>query len=275
MILDQIRQMYADLTPSQKRLADYIASTYHEAAFATASCVAQTMAMNESTVIRFAQRLGYDGYPEFVRDLQEIIRQELGAEQAAPAEPDVLAMQLRSQLDALARVVSHISPSFSSQVFPVLCKAERIYILGHGASAALAHLFAYLLRCQGFLAENPPADASGMAVWLREVAPEIAVVGLSTTAEGEQVANALRYARSKGARTVALCCSPVSPCAQAAEMALACAAGDQGGLPEISALALLVEGLVKCLSCARGARADSAACELDQVRACILDSKWH
>ena len=77
MILEKIRQIYPQLTKSQSRLADFIAASYQEAAFMTASRLARRVGVNEATVIRFAQRLDYAGYPDLIQDIQAIVQEEL------------------------------------------------------------------------------------------------------------------------------------------------------------------------------------------------------
>ena len=93
MILERIRQHYEELTRSQRRIADFVASSYHEAAFMTASLIAQRMGLNEATVVRFAQRLGYSGYPGMSIEIQDLVQRELGAdtEVASPTEGDPIS----------------------------------------------------------------------------------------------------------------------------------------------------------------------------------------
>lgn len=269
MILERIRERYPDLTANQKRLADYIVSSYHEAAFLTASGLARRVAMNESTVVRFAQRLGYAGYPEMVRDIQDTLRRDLTAGQA-PIEQtaeDILAAQMRIQLETLGQIVRHLPPGHSQAILETLNQADHIHVLGQGLASPLAQLLAYGLRSQGLPAECPPSDAASLAVWLRGAGPRTVVMAISTSDEDQPVANALSYAREHGARTVALCCSPVSSCALAAERALSCTVGDPDRLPEISALALTMDALLHCLAVQKAPeQGGTLASELERAR---------
>jgi DNA-binding MurR/RpiR family transcriptional regulator len=276
VILERIRTLYSGLTASQQRVADYIVASYHEAAFMTASDMARQVAMNESTVVRFAQRLGYAGYPDLIRDIQDTVRQDLAGERptGGEADADALAHQVRTQIASLGRIVSHLPLGQSRSILLALDRAGHIYALGQGLSAPLAQLLAYGLRRLGLPAESPQTDEATLAIWLRDAGPGTAVVGLSIDVEGGQVANALQYARDRGASTIALCCSPVSPCALAAEMVLSCEVGDRERLPEISAMALLIEGLLHCLAArATPEQASALTRELDQARELISDSK--
>ena len=91
MVLEKIRQLYPELTKSQRRLADFVAVSYREAAFMTASRLARKLGVNEATVIRFAQRLGYSGYPEFVQDVRAVVQDELGAKSLTMEETAISA----------------------------------------------------------------------------------------------------------------------------------------------------------------------------------------
>lgn len=276
VILERIHARYSTLTGNQKRLADYIVSSYHEAAFLTASALARQVGMDESTVVRFAQRLGYAGYPEMVRAIRDALRRDLSVERLADEEPaeDALQAQMRIQLQALTQMVGHLPADGSHGMLEALGSAERIHVLGQGLASPLAQLLAYGLRSQGLPAESPPPDAGALAVWLQGVGPRTVVMALSTSEEADAVANALGYARERGAQTMALCCSPVSACAQVAEMAVACTLGDRALLPEISALALIIEALLRCLAAQRGVEQNNVlASELQRAQARIAGAR--
>lgn len=117
MILETIRRVYPELTRSQQLLSDFVAHSYREAAFMTASDLAQRLNLNEATVIRFAQRLGYSGYPELVTALRELVQQELIV---APGDTDVSQDSdlelLAAELGNARRMVRSLSPGRSSRL---------------------------------------------------------------------------------------------------------------------------------------------------------------
>jgi len=250
MILERIRQLYPQLTESQKRLADFCSTSYREAAFMTASVMAGHLSVNEATVIRFAQRLGYSGYPDFIRDVQAIVRTELRAryEPESMAEPqDPFLTVLRKEIESMGCAASQISPELASQVPDVLRQARRVVVIGQGISAPLANLLSMSLRSLGMLAESPPADALGLAMALAEVDEQWAVIAISATSASRETANALTFARTRGARTVALTCSPIDPCAQAAELALSCPPDHLLVLPPVGVIAAFLDAIVQAL----------------------------
>lgn len=253
MILEKIRQIYPKLTKSQKRLADYIAVSYQEAAFMTASRLARTLLVNEATVIRFAQRLGYPGYPELVRDIQEMVQDELrarGADEPVAVGEEALLAVLENEMDTLQRAVGRITPELARQVDSLLCAAERILVVGEGISGALAAVMAGSLRALGVPAECPPADTLSLAVALDDVTPGCVVVGVSAVGESWGVANALRYACERGAHTLALAWSPIAPAAQSAELAICCPANELRA-PSVAVIATMMDALVQVVAARR------------------------
>ena len=206
MILETIRRLYPQLTRSQKRLADFIAVSYQEAAFMTASRLARRLALNEATVIRFSQRLGYTGYPDLIHDVQEIVQRELGAKggSGAVAPQDPFVALLDAEVDNLQRAIGHVSPEAAHAALTMLQEARYVCVLGQGIGAPLAQAFALSLRSLGKFAESPPTDPLNLATMLGEVDQECAVVAVSATAESQQIASAVTLARERGARTLAL-----------------------------------------------------------------------
>jgi DNA-binding MurR/RpiR family transcriptional regulator len=249
MIFDQIREVYPSLTKSQKRLADFIASSYREAAFMTASRLAHQLNLNEATVIRFAQRLGYAGYPQMIEAIQEIVQAELGAtahEAKIPENP--LAQVMANEMENLKRAISHVPDATANEAITMLREAKRVFLLGQGMGAPLAQLFALGLRTLGLTADNPSADPLSLAIALRDVAADDLVITVSFVLETQELANALRFAREQGARTMALTWSHVSRCAQAAELTIAYLPDDSLPIRPITHLAMWIDGLLQVLA---------------------------
>ncbi len=249
MILEQVRQVYPQLTKSQKLLADYITSHYREAAFMTASQLARSLDLNEATVIRFAQRLGYSGYPDMIEHVRDLVHEELLPPTAEDTEAqDPLHRLLATELDSVQRFVSHLSSSLTQQVVDLITRAERVYIVGQGIAFPLAQLLSYSLRYMGIPASSPQPDPFGLAMAVDEIGSDSLLIGISGWGEGEEVANALQLANAKGAATVALSCSAISPCALVANLALTCPLSDELPLRSITGLVILMDALIQTLA---------------------------
>ncbi len=249
MILETIRQIYPELTKSQKLLADYITSHYREAAFMTASQLARNLDLNEATVIRFAQRLGYDGYPHLIRQVRDLVHEELLPSAAeGPQSQDPLHSLLATELDGAQRFITHLSPAVAQEVVSLISQAERVYAVGQGIASPLAQLLAYSLRYMGVPATSPQSDVPGLAMIVSEVTASSVLIGISAWDESEEVANALRQASEKGTPTVAITCSAIAPCALAADRALVCPLSEQLPVRSVAGVAILIDALIQTLA---------------------------
>ena len=250
MVLEKIRQHYEELTRSQRRIAEFVASSYQTAAFMTASQIAERMRLNEATVVRFAQRLGYAGYPEMNHDIQELVQRELGAESESTlaAEDDPLGALVADQINSLRRLTSHVPRDLAQQAIEMLRQAREIHIVGYGLSQPLAQLMALNLQILGFAAHCAPTDPLSMASVLRGVGEGCVVVAISLQHACQQLANALAYAHSAGARTLAIAQSPTSPCATSADLALSCPPVTEPLLPSLTLSSLLIDLLLRGLA---------------------------
>ncbi len=271
MILETIRRLYPELTRSQRKLADFVAESYREAAFMTAASMAQRLALNEATVIRFAQRLGYAGYPEMMRDVRALVQEELDAPEKAEVQEvgSSLLDQLNTQLAEAQRCVSHIPPDLAEKAVDAIVNARRIAVAGQGLANAMAQLFGLSLRACGLAVECVAADPLCLAMLGSELARDGLVVGIALGGS-PQVANLLQHARNRGATTLALCCSSVSPCAQAAEIALVCGQNGETGLPALTPMAVTIDAIAQSVAKRLGTRASTHLAALRAVSETIL-----
>jgi DNA-binding MurR/RpiR family transcriptional regulator len=272
MILDTIRRLYPELTPSQRQLSDYIAHSYRDAAFLTASELAERLGLNEATVIRFAQRLGYDGYPDLVSSIRELVQRELlvTPDPGEGGSGDALAL-LAAELDNARRLVQSLSPTLVREIAGVLARASDIYVLGEGLGDQFSALMCGALQAAGYRACHVAPDPEALSAVLCEVSPDAVLVGISTDGEHTSlVASALRLARLKPCGTVAIACDALSPCAQAAEVAMICPQSGQLLLPPITAMAALVDVLAQALVALNPERVRERRNVLGKTRALIM-----
>lgn len=251
MILDRIRRLYPELTRSQKLLADFVVASYLDAAFMTACRLADRLDLNEATVVRFAQRLGYTGYPEFVEDIQNVVREELGVKADALeqlAEENVFFDLFGQELDTVQRAISHVPPGQVALLLRKLEQAARVVIVGQGISACLAELMSLSLQSIGKTAVHYPSDPPGLSLMLGHVDAETVVVAIAVGSSSPQLARALGQAKQRGAWTLALGCSAVSACAQAADMAIHSPVSDPFPLPSVTMAATVIDALVQTLA---------------------------
>ncbi|NLD71924.1 MAG: MurR/RpiR family transcriptional regulator [Chloroflexi bacterium] len=251
MILERIRQQYPHLTRSQRRLADFIVDSYQDAAFMTAGRLAQSVGVNEATVIRFAQRLGYRGFPEMLEAIQEVVHQDLtpGARlsEEGPAEVPFFAA-LASQADLLQRAIRQTPPDLVTSLREALGTARQILVVGQGRTAPLVAYLGDALRSLGLPVQSADVGSPGLMALLAAAHSGTAVLGVALDDGDERVARVLTLARRQGARVFALTDSAISPVAQAAERALAVGSSGDDAAPTMAPLVAVIDALAHSLA---------------------------
>ncbi|MFR4087968.1 MAG: MurR/RpiR family transcriptional regulator [Dysosmobacter sp.] len=156
-ILHTIERNMPTFSKGQKRIADYILQNYDKAAFMTASKLGKLSGVSESTVVRFASELGYDGYPSMQRALQEMIRSRLTSTQRIQAADnlfggqDVLSAVIQSDMDKLRMVAEEADRTEFNKVVDLILGAGHLYILGVRTSSFVAGYLNFYLH---LLSEN-------------------------------------------------------------------------------------------------------------------------
>lgn len=226
-ILTCIHNKMSGFSKGQKRIAAYILECYDKAAFLTAGTLGKTVNVSESTVVRFAAELGYDGYPAMQKALQEMVLNRLTAVQRIEVsserlgEQDILTTILQSDMDKLRASMDSIDRTAFSGAVDTLLSARRVYILGVRSSAALAEFFGYYLN---YMFEDvrvvTGASESEMFEKIVHIAPQDAVVGISFPRYSTATSKALQYCASAGAQVIALTDCDTAPIAQSADYLL-------------------------------------------------------
>ena len=211
----------------QKQIARFILEHYDKAAFMTASRLGVTVGVSESTVVRFATELGYDGYPHLQRALQEMIRNKLTSVQRMEVAGDrmggrdVLQTVLHADTDMIRVTLDEIDRDAFQGAVDALMGAKRIYILGVRSSSALASFLGFYFN---LLFENVTLvhtnSVSEIFEQVLRVGPGDVLFGISFPRYSKRTLSAMKYARDRGARVIALTDSQLSPLARVADHVL-------------------------------------------------------
>lgn len=217
-VLHTIQASTPDLSKGQKRIAAYILSDYDKAAFMTASKLGKLVGVSESTVVRFASQLGYDGYPAMQRALQEIVRSKLTSIQRIQASndtlfsADVVASVLHRDMDTIRQAIEGIDRSAFEAVVDKLMSARHIYILGVRSSSFLAGYLHFYLH---LIFENVTLVTTNSAGDILEsilrIGPGDVLVGISFPRYSQSTVKGVRYAHDRGADVVSITDSELSP----------------------------------------------------------------
>lgn len=222
-LMSSIEKAYPKLSKGQKRIADYILKHYEKAAFMTAANLGKAVNVSESTVVRFATEIGFDGYPGLQNALRELIKSRLTSVQRMEVanvninETNVLDKALLSDIDLIRATLEQVSREEFAAGVKAINKAKRIYILGVRSSASLASFLAFYFN---LLCENvtlvDSASASSMFEQLYRIGPEDVCIAISFPRYSKQTVNALRFVKDRGAVIISITDSAASPIAQQA-----------------------------------------------------------
>lgn len=227
-LLGELKQRYNQFSKSQRRIADYILEHYSKAAYLTAARLGQQAQVSESTVVRFAFELGFDGYPALQAALQETVRgkltsvqrMEVAGDRQEEGEP-VLDQVLNKDVEQIYRTLEQTDRAAFAGAVESIHQAKTVYLLGSGSAAFLAGFLNFYFR---LVLPNvrliQSASASELFEQILRVGKGDIVIGISFPRYSKKTVNALRYARKNGAQVVAITDSEFSPLAAQADYLL-------------------------------------------------------
>ena len=226
-VLHTIQENMAGFSKGQKRIAGYILSDYDKAAFMTASRLGRLTGVSESTVVRFAASLGYDGYPAMQRALQEMVRSKLTSIQRIRTSndrlfsSDVVTSVLQMDMEKIRIASEEVDRAAFTAVVDKMMEANHIYILGVRSSSFLAGYFHFYLH---LIFDNVTLVTSSSAGDILEsilrIGPGDLLVGISFPRYSQSTVKGVQFAHDRGAEVVAITDSPMSPLYPMASSAL-------------------------------------------------------
>ena len=244
-ILRIIEENMDGFSKGQRQIARYLLAHYDKAAYMTAAKLGAEVSVSESTVVRFVMELGYAGYPEFQKALQELIRTKLTSFQRMEVtnhligDGDVLEKVLNTNVDNIRHTLESISRSDFRDAVEAMVNAKNIYIIGVRSSAMLAGFLSYSLQ---MIFDNvrliDTTAGSELFQQMMAIGEGDVLFAISFPRYSKRIINAVEYAKLQGAHVVALTDSGLSPIATYAD----------SGLYAKSDMASFVDSLVAPLS---------------------------
>ncbi len=213
-----IQNGMSGFSKGQKLIGRYILDNYDKAAFMTASRLGKTVNVSESTVVRFATELGYDGYPAMQKALQEMVRSKLTTVQRIEVsedrlgQSDVLTNVVRSDMEMLRQTLERLDREEFCGAVDAIVEARRIYILGVRSAAALSDFLTFYFNLIfKDVRQVKTTLASEMFEQLLRVEKGDVIVGISFPRYSTRTIRAMEFARDQGATVIALTDSEMSP----------------------------------------------------------------
>lgn len=226
-LLTRIDLQMNAFSKGQKRIAHYIEEHYDKAAFMTASKLGETVGVSESTVVRFATEIGYDGYPKLQKAMQEMIRDKLTSVQRIEVtttrigDSDVLNSILNQDIEKIRRTLEETNHHDFDKAVDAIVKAKRIYIFGVRSTSSLAQFLGYYL---GLMFDNvriiTTTSHNQTYEQLFRISEDDVLIGISFPRYSNMAVDAMCFAHERGADVIAITDSMISPLVANADQVL-------------------------------------------------------
>ena len=217
-LLSKLESSTASFSKGQKKIAAYIMQNYDKAAFMTASALGEKVGVSESTVVRFASELSFKGYPEFQKEIQQMIKSKLTAVQRMEVsesligDGDVIRSVLSKDIELIRETAEKTSKDDFKRAVEAIKKANKIYILGVRSSAALASFLAFyfnLVFDSVVLVDT--SSASEMFEQMFRIGEGDVCIAISFPRYSKQTVNALRFIADRKATVISITDNDASP----------------------------------------------------------------
>ncbi|MBR5127072.1 MAG: MurR/RpiR family transcriptional regulator [Roseburia sp.] len=214
----RINESYGKLSKGQKRLAAYITDNYDKAVFLTAAKLGEMVGVSESTVVRFATHLGYKGYPEFQKALEELVKNKLNSVERMEVtygrinQSKILDTVMRSDADKLHATLSKIDEHVFDLAVDTILNAKHIYIIGLRSCAPLASFMAFYFN---MIFDNvhllQTNSASEIFEQMVRIGKDDVIIGVSFPRYSMRTLKAMEFANNRNAKVITLTDNVHSP----------------------------------------------------------------
>lgn len=226
-IIDFINSSDIKMSKSQKKISEYITNHYDSAAFMTASKLADEVGVSESTVVRFASELGYDGFPQFQKSLREHVKNKLTPIQRMEitssklGDEDIFKKVVQADIDKLKQTLDTVNTKDFESAIDSLVNAKTVYILGARTSFSLASFLEVYLN---ILLDNVKVvtanSTSDVIEQMYRIGSEDALIAISYPRYLQRTLNGVKFASERGAKIIAITDSIKSPIVNYSESSL-------------------------------------------------------
>lgn len=217
-LMNRINRSYSKLSKGQKMLANYISDNYDKAVFLTASKLGSIVGVSESTVVRFSMVLGYKGYPEFQKALEEMVRNKLNSIQRMEVTSErinqsgVLETVLKSDEELIKKTRENVDDKIFEHAVDMILNARKIYVIGIHSCAPLAQfLYFYLNLIFSDVVLVHTNNSSEVFEQMLRIDENDVIIGISFPRYSMMTLKALEFANRRRAGIITLTDSIYSP----------------------------------------------------------------
>ena len=270
-ILHNIEKNMSSFSKGQKLIARFILENYDKAAFMTASKLGKTVQVSESTVVRFATQLGYEGYPSMQRALQEMIRgkltsiQRIQASDGELAGSDLMTNVLQRDMEKIRMAIDQTDGAEFERVVDTIIGARRIYIVGFRSSSFLAGYLNFYFRLIFDNVTLVNGGAAGSFDQLFRVSKGDVVIGICFPRYSELALKTIQFARDRGATIVGVTDSEMSPINQMSSNSLLVRSEMISFVDSLAAPMSMLNALILAVANKKGADISATFSELEHI----------
>ena len=269
-LIQRLNHSGKKLSKSHRRIAECIVSHYDKVVFMTASKLGEYVGVSESTVVRFAAALGYSGYPQLQKALQELIRHRLTASQRFEMTSDmdhaqVLNKVLKADIMNIRSTLDELDLNAFEKAIDRIIQARAIYVLGLRASAPIAEFFVHYLK---YIFTNVTVVTSGISdvfEQLSRIGEDDLLIGISFPRYTSRTIEAMEFAHSRGASLIAITDGPLSPLHSTADVCLMAKSDMASFVDSFAAPLSLINALIVALSQRRRQEVSEHFAELEKI----------
>ena len=251
-LIQRLNHSGKKLSKSHRRIAECIVTHYDKVVFMTASKLGEYVGVSESTVVRFAAALGYSGYPQLQKALQELLRHRLTASQRFELTNDmdhvqVLNKVLKADIQNIRSTLDEIDISSFECAIDMILQARQIYVMGLRSSAPIAEFFVHYLK---FIFSNVRVVTSGVSdvfEQLSRIGEGDLLIGISFPRYASRSIEAMNFARKQGASLIAITDGPLSPLHSTADICLMAKSDMSSFVDSFAAPLSLINALIVAL----------------------------
>jgi DNA-binding MurR/RpiR family transcriptional regulator len=253
-LLNRIEKNYIKLSKGQKRIADFILQNYDKVAFMTASTLGDSTGVSESTVVRFANALGYDGYPKLQKGLQESIKTKLTTVQRFELSKDLekessyTKKVMNADMDNIRRTLDGVDEETMNQIVEEIHNARRVYILGMRSSSVLANYLGFYLNF--ILKDVVVVTAGALDVFdhLVNITKDDLLITISFPRYAKRTFEIVEFATTQGATIIGITDSPMAPLVPMVKYSLFARYGMNTFIDSLVAPMSLINALIQSVS---------------------------
>lgn len=270
-LMRTIQMKFPRLSKGQKLIAEYILKHYDKAAFMTAAKLGTSVGVSESTVVRFANELGFSGYPKLQKALHDLIKNKLTTVQRIELSNNLIDQEnalkgvLKADMENIRATLEKINHKDFEEVVNCILEAKTIYIIGLRTSSALAEFLGYYLNV---MLDNVKVIRHGISDVLDQminITDEDLVIGIGFPRYAARTIESLTYAQSKGTKVVSITDSLLSPLATRSEYTLIAQSNMASFVDSLVAPLSVINALIVAVGLREKERTASVFKELESI----------